>query len=126
MGMLKECPRSCNLCNDEDAAKTEAAKKAKPQADSQEKHSKCANHDNQQCLLWGEQECTQNPLSLLTLCPAMCGACTTVCVDKARDCPNWAKADKACDAPHLAVLCPSSCGICSDIHVRQPPEKQEL
>ena len=125
--MLKECPRSCDLCGDEDAAKTEAAKKGTPQADSQEKHSKCANKDHHQCLLWGEQECSVNPLSLLTTCPAMCGACTTVCVDKARDCPNWARAGKACENdPHLPALCPSSCGICSAIHVKAPPDKQEL
>ena len=58
----------------------------------------------------------------------MCGACTTVCVDKARDCPNWAKVAKACENDrHLSALCPSSCGICSAIHVKQPPEdKKEL
>lgn len=101
--MTKECPNACGVCGEE---------------------KKCANKKHQQCLLWGEQECAQNPESLNRECPELCGVCTLACADKADDCPGWAKdkGGKACQIDsHLMHLCPASCGVCSGIDVRKPP-----
>ena len=93
--MLKECPRSCNVCGDHE-----------------NKHdyvpATCANKDQQQCMLWGEHECANNPEAMLTDCPQLCGACTLACVDKNADCRGWAKSKggKACELDaHLPSLC---------------------
>jgi len=110
--MLKECPRSCNVCDEA-------------------KHGTgvCENRQHRQCMIWGEHECTFNPAALLTECPKMCGACTTACVDKRPDCPGWAKAKdgKACevDKNFLPAICPYSCGVCSTLEYF-PHNKDEI
>ena len=119
--MMKECPRSCDLCGE--------GKSSGPVA-------KCENRNQQQCLLWGEQECPANPASMLSECPSLCGACTVACVDTHSDCPQWtapkaggvfSKGSTPCEADsHLPAMCPASCGICAQLHVREPPGKQEL
>ena len=107
-------PNSCNLCVDD---KSEDKEKLP-----------CEDHNSEQCLLWGEQECAHNTESMLTLCPNLCGACTLACADTHKDCPGWAKGKDgtACDTtPHLPAACPQSCGICAGIHVKKPPEKKQ-
>jgi len=133
--MLMNCPRSCHLCAEPEGTipkEEDAATRAHEAHDAPTPFLtpfNCANHDNEQCLLWGEQECGVNPEALLTDCPQLCGACTLACVDKAVDCPGWAaaKEGKACELDsHLPTMCPQSCGICSAIHVRAPPAKDEV
>jgi hypothetical protein len=90
--MLKTCPHSCGVC--EGLA--------------------CEDHNVAQCLLWGESECTNNPLAVMKDCPQMCGVCTTVCKDKDESCPQWQEAGE-CDKNSVTLeLCPYSCGICRD------------
>ena len=53
--MLKQCPFSCNVC------------------DVKEHGTKyCADRDHEQCLVWGEHECGNNPAAVMRLCPKMC------------------------------------------------------
>ena len=116
--MTKECPRSCNACEVEEHGL------------HAHRTALCVDKSREQCLLWGEHECDQNPESVHALCPNLCGVCTLACVDKREDCPQWAtgKGGKACELEsHLPALCPQSCGVCSNIDVKKPPKyKTEL
>lgn len=120
--MLLNCPKSCNVCDDESHAKAghPAGEKTETKA--------CADTDRSQCLIWGDHECNANPAAVMKSCPSMCGLCTLACEDKYRDCPNWAegkksvfgsKSGKGCDedADFMYQNCPHSCGICPRLHV---------
>ena len=129
--MLKECPRSCQVCSDETHAKA-----GHPTSDLTTTKA-CADTDRHQCLIWGEQECIANPASVMKLCPEMCGLCTTACEDKYTDCPNWKegkasvfgkKSGKGCEenADFMNLNCPHSCGICPRLHVFPSKAKDEM
>ena len=129
--MLKECPRSCSVCSDDTHSKA-----AHPTTELTDTKA-CADTDRHQCLIWGEQECAQNPASVMKLCPDMCGLCTLACEDKYKDCPNWKegkanvfgnKSGKGCDenADFMKLNCPYSCGVCPRLHVFPSKDKTEL
>ena len=79
----------------------------------------CEDHDISQCLLWGEEECHNNPEAVIKLCPHMCRACTTVCKDTDKACSSWARnttqhEEGECEKDTVMKLCPQSCGVCRE------------
>jgi len=111
--MLKQCPYSCSVCNEKEYGS-----------------KYCADRDHDQCLIWGEHECGNNPGAVMRLCPKMCGLCTLTCEDKHTDCPAWAAAKdgKGCeaDSDYMHESCPFSCGTCAKLPVLAPKTKDEI
>ena len=111
--MLKQCPFSCDICNEKEHG-----------------DKFCSDRDHNQCLIWGEHECSNNPGAVMRSCPKLCGLCTLVCEDKHADCPAWAEAKdgKGCqeDSDYMHEACPFSCGTCAKLPVLALADKAEL
>jgi hypothetical protein len=88
--MLKECPRSCELCREEHHQVS-----SHPVAGGARELTQtvaCADVNRKQCVIWGEQLCESNPGAMLRDCPHTCGVCTLACEDKYKDCACCAAA----------------------------------
>lgn len=140
--MLKQCPYSCSVCNEKEHGSKICADRDHDQvyllyhdqgvgphlgADycilllhGHEQRlclpllltSLLTTHD--QCLIWGEHECGNNPGAVMRLCPKMCGLCTLICEDKHADCPAWAaaKEGKGCEADSVISSYPNPLPLC--------------